>query len=287
MAVTITCTRYAEPDWLVTETLQSLARQAGVDGEVLFLNQRDDPRLREVCATLDSSRLAFRYRVIPATGLSAARNAGLALAANDTVLFIDSDAVAAPAWALELSTTLASARTAVAGGRIVPRWHRPPPVLARARIVLNCYSMLDLGPVERSVQRIVGASFGVQRARLGPDAHFDERLGRRPGGLLGGEEADLCARALARGFDVRYNGRALVEHQVLPERISYRWLMRRFYYAGMERALATGSFSPSPRDRQFWDYVAYALMLPASLLGYRAGLRVRQAASQATRQSAP
>jgi GT2 family glycosyltransferase len=159
----------------------------------------------------------------------------------------------------------------VAGSRIVPRWHRPPPLLARSRMVLASYSMLDLGGDEQVVDRVVGAGFGIHRGRLGDAAHFDESLGRRPGGFLGGEETDLCVRARARGLSIVYSGRALVEHQVLPERIANRWIMRRFYHAGFERALTTGSIRPSPQGRNAWDYLAYAVTLPASLLGYWRG----------------
>jgi hypothetical protein len=62
--------------------------------------------------------------------------------------------------------------------------------------------------------------------------------------------------------------------QVLPERISYRWLLRRFYYSGVERALTKNSMRPSATGRVFMDYVAYVFSLPALWLGYRRGRRM-------------
>jgi glycosyltransferase involved in cell wall biosynthesis len=262
----------------VRETLESLARQVGVEADVLFLDQQDDADMRGLCAALANERISFRYVTIPPHGLSFARNRAIALSPNDVILFIDSDAVADPHWARLLAETLGRDGVGVAGGRIVPRWHGRPLLLARSRIVLSCYSMLDVGTGEMAIDRVVGAGFGVHRRHLGEDAKFDEGLGRRPGALLGGEETELCVRARARGLQTLYNGRALVEHQVLPERISNLWLMRRFYYAGFERALTAGRLRPSTQGRGFWDYVAYAVTLVPSLLGFWRGRRRRAAA---------
>jgi glycosyltransferase involved in cell wall biosynthesis len=281
MPLTITCTRYTEPAWLVQATLESLARQENVEAVVLFLDQQDDPRLRAWCAAHTKANLRFQYVIIPAQGLSVARNRAIELSPHDLILFIDSDAVADPGWARSLAATLERDRVGIAGCRIVPRWHRRPLLIARSRIVLNSYSMFDLGPGEVATSRVVGAGFGIHRGRLGNEARFHEAFGRRPGGLLGGEENELCTRARACGLDVIYNGNAVVEHQVLPERIAYGWVMRRFYYAGFERALTATGLQPSPRGRRFWDYVAYALTLPASLLGYWRGRRFAAAARRA------
>ena len=76
------------------------------------------------------------------------------------------------------------------------------------------------------------------------------------------------------GLKTIYNGAVVVEHQVLPDRISYRWLMRRFYYSGVGRALTKGAMRPSTTGRVFMDYVAYIFSLPALLLGYWRGRRM-------------
>lgn len=282
MRLTIVCTRYAEPDWLASDTLRSLGRQEGVEATVLFLDQRDGTALRELCAALDNERVRFRYIRIPPRGLSHARNQGVTAAADDIVLFIDSDAVAEPGWARNLGETLARDGVGIVGSRILARWHESPLLIARSRMVLGCYSMLDLGPDQVAVDRVVGAGFGIHRGRLGPDAAFDESLGRRPGLLLGGEETELCLRAHNRGLAIFYDGRALVHHQVLPERISLAWVMRRFYFAGFERALIAGRLPRSPRWSSGWDYLAYAVTLPATLLGFWRGRRARRARDAGT-----
>ncbi len=72
--------------------------------------------------------------------------------------------------------------------------------------------MLDLGPETRETGKVVGASFALHRVRLGKDVRFNEKLGRRPGVLLGGEESDLLNRAIAAGFHALHVGSSVVQH---------------------------------------------------------------------------
>ena len=58
-----------------------------------------------------------------------------------------------------------------------------PPRIARARVVEEQYSLLDLGQGEIETRKVIGASFGLNRALLGDQAYFDETLGRRGGKL--------------------------------------------------------------------------------------------------------
>ena len=127
--------------------------------------------------------------------------------------------------------------------------------------------MLDLGDETRSVNRVVGANFGLNLKNLARLAHFDEALGRREGKLFSGEESELCRRARNSGREVLYNGNAVVKHQVLPERISYYWILRRMYFAGIARATFGGA--PNPSRKIGWlDYVALLVVLPPYMAGY-------------------
>jgi GT2 family glycosyltransferase len=268
--VTIALTRYNEPNWLLWEALDGIAAQQSVGGEVLVLDQTEDPETAERIASLGSARLLFRWMPIPARSLSYARNHAIAIARFPVVLFLDADAVAEPRWAAELAATLSQPGVAVAGGRILPEWHRRPLLISRARVVLEQYSVLDHGPMEAVVPKIVGAGFGIHRERLGDQAYFDEDLGRRAGSLLGGEETDLCVRATRAGHEVRYNGRAIVHHHILPERIRYRWILKRIYFAGVSRALQGGVPAPT-HGVGLWDLAVLPMILPVYALGFLKG----------------
>ena len=276
--VCITLTRFNEPNWLLWQTLESLSRQTGVEADILFLDQREDDETRRKAESLTRERVRFHYHVIPAAGLSSARNRALADSPHDLILFTEPDALPDEHWAFHLLQSLAKPRVAVVGGRIVPRWHRKPMAIVRSRLVAEQYSMLDLGVSEIDCRQLVGASFGVNRRLLGDDAYFDENLGRRDGILLSGEETDLCRRSLERNLRNVYNGRALTHHQVLPERITYEWIMRRIFFTGVSRAMRGGRPGPVHRWRM-WDRLVLPVILPFYASGYAYGLWLRRGAA--------
>jgi glycosyltransferase involved in cell wall biosynthesis len=265
--LSLTLTRYNEPDWLVDAALTSLAQQRDVQAEILILDQVRSRFISERCAALSSAMIDVKYINIPEKGLSFARNEAIRLAQHDHLLYLDADAIAEPGWAHALSIALNQKDVAVVGSRIRPQWHGTPLLLCKSGLVMDQYSLYDLGFGRRAVDRVVGAGFGIHRKRLGSEAYFDASLGRAEGDLSVGEETDLCHRARRRGLKILYEGRVSVIHQILPERLSYSWLWRRFYFAGINRARSGGQ-PRSSTPLAFWDYVALPIVLPSYLLGY-------------------
>jgi len=263
--VTITLTRFAEPDALVAEAIQHALAQTGVGGEVLFLEQKQDSPLTEDYFAPGLLKLRIvRQRL---AGLSAARNLALAEAQHPLVLFLDADAMAAPDWAAQLAGALIDPAVALAGSRIVPRWPGAPPVFTRASVLRDQYSLLDLGPETRSYHRVVGAGFGVDMGKLPSAFRFDETLGRRQGLLFGGEESDFCARAAALGHRIFYVGSACVEHCIAADRVRWRWILKRMVYAGHGRARVGGAPAPSGA-RTLGDWLLLPIYLPPYAWGW-------------------
>ncbi len=272
---TITLTRYREPNDLMFQTLDKLAKQHNIRARVLFLDQNPDDQLSAFCRDCSSENIRFQYRSLEPVSLSHARNAAVRACNTSTLLFIDADAFAKPDWACHLASALQLDGIGIAGGKISPVWHKRPLLITRSRIVHEQYSLLDHGAGMMPVKKIVGANFGIHIGRLGKYACFDESLGRREGILLGGEETDLCRRALNAGLGILYQGKAAVDHQVLPERISYRWIMKRLFYTGVNRALQGGG--PSPTHRMtVWDYLFLPLVAVPYTLGYWKGKHIRR-----------
>lgn len=271
---TITLTRHRESNELIFKTLEGLANQRNVRANVLFLDQNPDDETEKFCRDHNSDNITFDYRPLESTGLSHARNVAIEACKTDTLLFIDADAIAKSDWANKLANTLHLEGIGIVGGRILLVWYRNPLFITRARVVHEQYSMLDYGEGMMPVQKIVGASFGINIPRLGKEACFDEKLGRREGMLFGGEETDLCRRIIEAGLSVIYQGKAVVDHQVLPDRVTYHWIFRRLYYAGVNRAMQGGA--PSPTHRMtVWDYVFMPIVLVPYTLGYLKGLGMR------------
>jgi glycosyltransferase involved in cell wall biosynthesis len=264
-SVTITLTRYAEPDELVSQAIAGALKQEGVRGEVLFFDQNLSSTL---CAEdFEPGALELKVKRGPMRSLSDARNAAIDQADYSTILFLDSDAVPEPGWAKAMAATLADPDCAVAGSRIEPGWPAPPPAFAKARALLDQYSLLDLGHERRVVQKVVGAGFGMDRAKLPEGFKFDPELGRRDGRLFGGEETDFCKRAQALGFEVHYCGQAAVTHLIQPERMAWTWIAKRMVYAGYGRAQQGGAPSPS-RGLELADYLWMPFYLPPYAVGW-------------------
>jgi glycosyltransferase involved in cell wall biosynthesis len=263
--VTVTLTRLGESDQLLTEVLQSLAAQTGARGEILFIEQKCDSTIS--ADSFSNERWVCRIVRGPLPGLSAARNLSLKEAAFDQILFCDADAVARQGWAAALQAGLDAADVAIVGSRILPRWSGRPTILARSGVVLDQYSIYDLGTENNEVHRVVGAGFGLDRTKYPAQMFFDENLGRRDGRLFGGEESDLCQRVTAAGGRIMYVGDAVVEHVIPPDRLSALWVAKRLYYAGLGRGNAGGAPSPS-RQPGLADWLLLPLILPPYTLGW-------------------
>jgi glycosyltransferase involved in cell wall biosynthesis len=268
--ITITLTRYAEPNWLLLETLSSLVEQEQVIATVLMLDQKNDQEIIDFCQQNSTPNIQLLYQTIPAKSLSFARNEAIRMCETAILLYIDTDAIATPNWAYELSEGMHKQDAAVGGGKIIAKWHCKPGFLQKSPLVLEQYSMLDLGDDDLEVKKIIGANFGLNIHKLEKLACFDENLGRKNGKLLGGEETSLCAAAIKAGYRVFYFGKSKVYHQVLPERINFKWICKRMYYGGYSRALQGGMPSPNNKTKQWnkWDVFALCCLLPTYVLGF-------------------
>lgn len=264
-AVTLTITRYAEPDSMVRQSLAHALAQDGVRGEVIYIEQQVDSDIDP--ADFPDAKLELRIIRQEVAGLSQARNLALEHAHNPYVMFLDTDALAAPDFAASLAQCLSGESVVVAGARIVPRWPDAPPLLAKARAVYDQYSLLDLGPATQPYHRVVGAGFGVDMDKLPDDFRFDENLGRREGRLFGGEESDFTNRAKALGFQSIYVGNACVTHLIEPERTRLGWITKRLVYAGHGRARMGGVPAPAGR-RTLADWLLAPFYVPPYALGW-------------------
>src|SRR5690606_16124214 len=80
------------------------------------------------------------------------------------------------------------------------------------------------------------------------------------------EDSDLCLRARARGHRILYAGDAIIDHHIAAARLTYRWVARRLYYAGINRATLGGAPSAN-HGLGRWD----GLFLPAIAVPCGAG----------------
>jgi GT2 family glycosyltransferase len=164
-----------------------------------------------------------RYHVEPRKGLSAARNAALALASSDIVAFADDDVVVSPDWTARLRRCFEDPKVMVVTGLVLPAELETPAQMMfeetfqffhqgyRARRFDARYfaAMRAKGVPVWNVG--AGANMAIRREALQRGYRFDTRLG--PGVFGGcGEDSEFWYRLLAEGWTCLYEPSAFVYH---------------------------------------------------------------------------
>lgn len=221
----------------------ALAEARSADADVLVVDNASTDATPNVVAGL-AHEAKGRVRLVheAVLGLSAARNHGLAESRGAVAAFLDDDATPRPGWLRALLAPYDDPAVACVGGRVVLRFEAPPPPWLTVALhpTLSAY---DAGDAPRRLRYRPGDEFpyganisyrvAAARARGG----FSTRIGVTGARLLGHEETDLCFRLDRAGHEIRYAPDAIVDHWVLPERLSPRWFVERHRTRGESSAL--------------------------------------------------
>jgi glycosyltransferase involved in cell wall biosynthesis len=208
------------------------------------------------------TKLESRLVVCEETGLSHARNAGIAAAQGAIIAFLDDDALVCPRWANRLIETFAEKGMSVLGGRVrpkilldtLPAWYHDD--------LAGYLSCIDWGEETRALRPgewIVGANMAFRREVFDRYGAFDPSLGRKgDGSLISNEEIELLHKiGLARIF---YSPACAVEHIIQPERIRLAWFRRRVFWQAVSDLLAGIRFHTAAEMNE--EYRSIAAQLP-------------------------
>lgn len=241
----------------------------GMAEPIVVVDMSRGDGVREVCAERGE---AIRYIVAPdSRGVSDSRNRAVAAVDTRYLLFLDSDALPTPGWAASMRRAFdAVDRVAIVGARCPARWTDRPPRLFRTPVAGDFLSLFELGDEPIDVPRIMGTSYAIDLERV-PDEPFPLELGFGPGSELAGEEVELCERAHADGWRVRYEPSAVVFHTIRPGRATWRSMLRRAFNAGREGRRLGRRLEPLPRRPHLADRLFQAVIAPAFLAGVLRG----------------
>jgi GT2 family glycosyltransferase len=165
--------------------------------------------------------MSVHYLFEPAKGQSNARNAGLAHAQGDFILFTDDDVLFDPGWVKEMVTTLAKNECEAVTGHFKLAAHLSRPWMTSGHRWWLASSH-DAKPHEGS-RELIGGNMGIRRCVLKRVPAFDPELG--PGALGFGEDTLFGWQLVEAGYRIGYASNATVVHQLDPFRLrrSY-WL---------------------------------------------------------------
>ena len=201
-------------------TLMPQATAAGA--EVIVISDGPDPGITAV-----AQRHAARLVTLPVQrGLNSGRNAGIATARSDQIIFVDQD-VAAPAGWLDawLHGFDAYPDLEVFGGPIRARLEGGPRSCGREPAPITT---LDAGGDDCDVKLVWGANMAMRRSAFDAIGLFDDQL------LGRGDEEEWEMRWTSAGGRIRYLAAAGIDHRRAPADARLTVLARAAYGQGRE-----------------------------------------------------
>lgn len=177
------------------------------------------------------------------SGLSGARNSGIAAAMSPFIAFLDDDAIAPLDWLMELSRSFARTSVLGVGGPVLPLWSAGKPSWLPEEFywVIGC-TYRGMPATASMIRNPIGANMAFRREVFEAVGGFQSGIGRVGARPLGCEETELCIRARqfwpARGF--LYQPRAAVFHHVSAARTRWSYFFSRCYAEGLSKALVSG-----------------------------------------------
>jgi glycosyltransferase involved in cell wall biosynthesis len=219
--------------------LRELRVPAGAAWELVVVNNNCTDHTDEVIAR-HAAALPLRRIAEPTPGLSFARNAALAAAAGEYLLWTDDDVLVEPDWLIEAVAAMDGFAADGFFGRVFPWWEPGRPPVWYDPLFDGMFALLDLGP-ESFVAGPngplgVGANHGFRTAALRSLGGYRTDLGVTAGKGGGGEDLDVFNRAGAAGLELVYAARAVVRHYVPADRCTKRFY-RRYTWNGSRHHL--------------------------------------------------
>jgi cellulose synthase/poly-beta-1,6-N-acetylglucosamine synthase-like glycosyltransferase len=165
-------------------------------------------------------------------GASGNRNTGASHTTTPLIAFLDCDIAAGPDWLAQLTDPFADPDVVGTGGAIAAAWSRSRPSWLPDELLWAVGASYTGMPVTTApVRNVWSASMAVRRDVFTSVGGFRDGFGKigkrnRP------EDTDLCLRMSQSGGHWMYVPDAVVEHDVPPERSTFRFVMRRCYAEG-------------------------------------------------------
>ena len=212
----------------------ALAQRPLIDEIMVVVDHNEELKLR-VSAEYPSIRVTENREE---HGLSGARNSGVANTTGKLIVFLDDDAVAQDDMVQRLQRCVQDNQVLGAVAEIQPQWLGRPAAWFPDEFlwVVGCtYKGMNAG----RVRNLLGAAMCVRRSVFETVGGFHSGLGRNHSGLpFGCEETEFCIRANRAHprSHFEYEPLAKCQHKVPPQRVTWKYFLRRCYAEGWSKA---------------------------------------------------
>ncbi|MEM8579872.1 MAG: glycosyltransferase family A protein [Pseudomonadota bacterium] len=212
----------------IRETLDSISAQilpSDVTLRVLVVENDDQPNMRPtILDHANALGLNLRYVHAPGSNISIARNACLENSGSGILLFIDDDEVADHDWVKNILESWRRSSASVVFGSAIAVYPPDVPAWLKGNDFHSNIPIPNKGIVETGFSSNVLLDRSDERVR---GARFDLKFGR-----TGGEDVDFFFRLHRDNVPMAIANDAIVREPVLPNRTSFRWVLRRRIMTG-------------------------------------------------------
>jgi GT2 family glycosyltransferase len=208
---------------LLAETIESVLQGDALPAELIVIDQSDSAHA-EIAALGSVRGCTVRYHRYSETGLSRARNRGIALAGHEVLVFTDDDVRVSRSWLGTLiAALLREGPRTVVTGQVLPEQERTDGFVPSTKVAVEAAAYE--GRIGADV--LYPHNMAMYRSLVDEVGEFDVRLGAGTR-FAGSEDNDFAFRLLEAGFRIVYVPDAVVHHRAwrpasayLPLRWSY------------------------------------------------------------------
>jgi glycosyltransferase involved in cell wall biosynthesis len=270
--------------------LDALEAGSRLPAEIVVVDQSCDDETEHLVTRRRLARSSVRYLRQGRRGLSASRNAALAVASHRIVAMTDDDCVPGESWVAAIAEGFLAPEIDAVSGRVLPYGAETPGTYAMSsRLSTERGRFARRGPPWLAGS---GGNFALRSEVWSELDGFDERLGAGSAGQAA-EDMDFIYRMLAAGKTILYEPLAVIYHerQDLERRIASRWTYGYGLGAACGKWLRMGDayalrvfggwmlwrtlgLLAAVRARQGQAAAEHRLMLRGTLAGLRYGLRL-------------
>jgi len=243
------------------KTLNSLSAAAlppGLEVDVIVVDNNSTDNTSQVAEEMASQfvEVGFRYLFEPRQGRSFAVNSGLRTADGDLISTIDDDEQIDKNWYIEIHKIFNDRWEEVdfVGGKILPNLEADPPTWIEP-LKEGALCWRDFGDHEwrydKNSPMITGAHGIFKKSTFDRIGLYNEALGVKGKGFLGGEDEVFYDQLIEAGFQGIYHPKLVVYHDVPARRLTKAFYRRWLIGVGMSRRLADLHYKPIPGTRLF------------------------------------